>query len=137
MACPDFLDPSPENPDCAWCGRFAVNLDRAGRLCGRCRRDAPFRARLEEHLAARQGGDCRETAWCERFGLATNPKQCAACRKDPAFRAFLFGQARARASAKKLRAARMAGCRFRGGRAPRGDEGLLRRPKDAGRGPRL
>jgi hypothetical protein len=109
--CADLQEVSPENKACAWCERFCINLDREGRICARCENEPLFRARLEAHFTARRGAACKETAWCERFATATNEEQCAACRSDPALRAYLFGQWQAREEA--VRIARQAGCRYR------------------------
>ncbi len=110
--CPAYRFDSPESDRCGWCERYAVNVDRAGRFCARCRSDAAFRADLRRQHAVRLGQACAPTTWCAVFAVATDAGQCRRCKRDPAVRAFLAGQAHARR--RRDHARRMAGCAGRG-----------------------
>lgn len=93
MACDAYAAQSPENAAFAWCGRYRVNLDRAGRFCARCVSDAAFGALLRRQYAARFGAGCEGTrSYCEIFQMPTTQEQCARCTSDPLYRAFLRGQ---------------------------------------------
>lgn len=114
MACGDYARISPENPDCAWCGRYRINLDREGRFCARCANEIGFRAMLERQAAVRFGGGCAGgESFCNVFRVATDEEQCARCKSEPEFRGFLHGQWLARR--RDERAERMRDCTFRGG----------------------
>lgn len=111
-SCPHREPVSPENADCAWCARFRINLDRAGRLCARCAADAAFHDLLTRQAAVRFGPDCGgATHYCDLFDTVTDPAQCSRCKTDPATRAFLNGQRAARTSDDRRR--RTEGCAYR------------------------
>ena len=99
--CADREAVSPENPDCAWCRRYGVNLDRGGALCRRCRNHPEFRFDLETFALARAARACPgDFAYCRRFGVAAGAEVCGRCRDDPGYRAFLAGQRAARPAAR-------------------------------------
>jgi hypothetical protein len=90
--CENFKEVSPENKDCAWCGEYQINLDRDGKMCGRCKSDEKFREMLLRTFMLRFGKDCGKAFWCEIFKTATDEEQCRRCKSDPEYRSFLFGQ---------------------------------------------
>jgi hypothetical protein len=110
--CPHHRARSPENPDCAWCERYRLNLDPGGRLCAACAAEPDLRRRLEALGRVRDDADCAHGTWCERFLTPATPQLCRRCREDPALRALLHGQAEARRRVERHR--RLARCRHRG-----------------------
>lgn len=97
-SCAHLQNTSPENPSCAWCDLYRINIDRSGRLCGKCRDDDKFRQGLELLRQARTAPASKpvcngsENDWCDRFACVTTSEQCERCKSDPEFRQFLFSQ---------------------------------------------
>lgn len=93
--CADYIAKSPENAEFAWCARFRVNLDLAGRFCQRCHSDGAFLRLLQRQATARFGPNCSGSeGYCRIFNLPTTTAQCAQCAADPLYRSFLRGQGR-------------------------------------------